>query len=312
MIESLAATRYKSKLDMRSGFWQVSLSERAKDLCSFCLPSGRILRPLCMPFGLQGAPGTFQELMEILLGKTKQFPEAREILKAGHLASFFDDTGLGTQTLAEHYTLLECYLKVCLENHVRIKLSKCEFLQENLDYLGFELGWGWWKPSANKVHPLMSAKIGSLKDLQRFLGALNFYRRHIKNFTFSSAPLTNLLRKNSPWRWTAVEETCLNELKQKLCDITQIGTPRGTGEMIMITDSSDIGGGATLFQWQTLENEQVPHGLYKTTGLNPDGTIKHDYPSHFYLLPLGNWNWKWSPKRQKYHIWELEIGRAHV
>ena len=68
-----------------------------------------------MPFGLQGAPGTFQELMEILLGKTKQFPEAREILKAGHLASFFDDTGLGTQTLAEHYTLLECYLKVCLE-----------------------------------------------------------------------------------------------------------------------------------------------------------------------------------------------------
>ena len=80
----------------------------------------------------------------------------------------------------------------------------------------------------------------------------------------------------------------------------------GTGEMIMITDSSDIGGGATLFQWQTLEHEQVPHGLYKTTGLNPDGTIKHDYPSHFYLAPLGNWNWKWSPTRQKYHIWELE------
>ena len=77
--------------------------------------------------------------------------------------------------------------------------------------------------------------------------------------------------------------------------------------MIIVTDASDVGGGATLFQWQTLEQEQIPHGLDKTTGLKPDGTIKHDYPSHFYLVPLGNWNWKWSPTRQKYHIWELEI-----
>ena len=133
-----------------------------------------------MPFGLQGAPGTFQELMEILIGKTKQDQTARKILQNAHLASFFDDTGLGTQTLEEHYTLLEKYLEVCKENHVRIKLSKCEFLQENMDYLGFELGWGWWKPSSKKVDPLMSAKVTSLKDLQRFLGALNFYRRHKK------------------------------------------------------------------------------------------------------------------------------------
>ena len=57
MVESLAKCRYKSKHDMRSGFWQVGLSERAKDLCTFCIPSGRCFRPLCMPFALQGAPG---------------------------------------------------------------------------------------------------------------------------------------------------------------------------------------------------------------------------------------------------------------
>jgi hypothetical protein len=154
MVESLAATRFKSKMDMRSGFWQVSLSDRAKDLCSFCLPSGRILRPLCMPFGLQGAPGTFQELMEILTGKAKQDPKVREILKnEGHLASFFDDTGLGTQTLEDHFYLLEKYFEVCRDNHVRIKLSKCEFLQEKMEYLGFELGWAWLEALQQKIAP---------------------------------------------------------------------------------------------------------------------------------------------------------------
>ena len=56
LFESLAKCRFKSKLDMRSGFWQVGLSERAKNLCTFCIPSGRCFRPLCMMFGLQGAP----------------------------------------------------------------------------------------------------------------------------------------------------------------------------------------------------------------------------------------------------------------
>ena len=52
LVESLAKCRYKTKLDMRSGFWQVGLSERAKNLCAFCIPSGRCFRPLCMMFGL--------------------------------------------------------------------------------------------------------------------------------------------------------------------------------------------------------------------------------------------------------------------
>ena len=145
LVESLAKCRFKSKLDMRSGFWQVGLSERAKDLCAFCLPSGRILRPLCMMFGLQGAPGIFQELVEILACETRQNPKVREILENGHLASFFDDTRLGSQTEDEHFFLLEEYFKVCLKNQVRIKLSKCSFLDTEIEYLGYFLGWETWK-----------------------------------------------------------------------------------------------------------------------------------------------------------------------
>jgi len=191
MVESLAKCHYKSKLDMRSGFWQVGLSDRAKDLCTFCVPSDRCFRPLCMPFGLQGAPGVFQELMEILASQCKHDPKVREILVNGHLASFFDDTGLGTQTEEEHYFLLEKWFQTCLTNQIRINLSKCSFFETEIDYLGYSLGWGTWKPSSKRVQAILNYfKVQNVKELRSFLGAMNFYRRHVKNFTFHHPPLS--------------------------------------------------------------------------------------------------------------------------
>ena len=154
LVESLAKCKFKSKLDMRSGFWQVGLTDRAKDLSTFCLPSGRCLRPLCMMFGLQGAPGIFQELMEILASQCKEDPKVRKVLEEGHLASFFDDTGVGSQDEESHFFLLEAYFKVCLKNNIRIKLSKCSFFERNIEYLGFDLGWGQWSQSKKRIQAI--------------------------------------------------------------------------------------------------------------------------------------------------------------
>ena len=80
MIENMAKQRFKSKLDLRSGFWQVGLTDRAKDLTAFTIPNGRCFRWNCMPFGLQGAPGIFQEMMELLIQKVKMQPNMRDLL----------------------------------------------------------------------------------------------------------------------------------------------------------------------------------------------------------------------------------------
>lgn len=154
MVENLARCRFKSKLDLRSGFWQIGLSDRAKELTVFTTPNGRCFRWSCMPFGLQGAPGVFQEMMEILVAKVKMSPLLKEILVKGYIGAFFDDCGIGTQNEETHLTLLESFLKVCLENNVRIKLSKCEFMKEEIEYLGYHIGWGTWKPTPKKVEAL--------------------------------------------------------------------------------------------------------------------------------------------------------------
>ena len=79
--------------------------------------------------------------------------------------------------------------------------------------------------------------------------ACNLYRRHIHNFTNSSAPLTDLIKKTTPWRWTATEEERFQELKKKTASSNCLGVPHPRGEIVLITDASDVGGGGTIYQW---------------------------------------------------------------
>ena len=129
------------------------------------------------------------------------------------MEAHIDDVILGTNTQADHVLLLREFFIVCQENHLRIKLEKCEVMKEEMEYLGFDVGYGWWKPAASKMQPLQDMQIGDdpkkrLHDVRSFVGACNFYRRHIPNFTYSCAPLTDLIKKATPWRWTAREEEC--------------------------------------------------------------------------------------------------------
>ena len=101
------------------------------------------------------------------------------------------------------------------------------------------------------------------------------------------------------------EEQALNELKRKLENAVKLGTPQPTGEIVMVTDSSETGGGACLFQWQTL-NPEVLKDCH-TQGVNADGSLKHNYPNDATLTPLGNWNWKWNSTRQAYDTHQKEL-----
>ena len=141
-------------------------------------------------------------------------------------------------TKEDHVLLLREFFIVCQENHLRIKLEKCEFMKEEMEYLGFDVGYGWWKPAASKMQPLQDMQIRDdpkkgLHDVRSFVGACNFYRRHIHNFTYSSAPLTDLIKKTTPWRWTSREEECFQELKKKIASSNCLGVPRPEGEIVL-------------------------------------------------------------------------------
>ena len=137
------------------------------------------------------------------------------------MAAHIDDVSLGTNTQEDHVLLLGEFFIVCQENHLQIKFEKCQFMKEEMEYLGFDVGYGWWKPAVSKMQPLQNMQIRDdpkkgLHDVKNFVGACNFYRQHIHNFPYCSAPLTNLIKKTTPRRWNAREEECFQELKKKM------------------------------------------------------------------------------------------------
>ena len=312
-LERIAECRYKTKMEIRSGFGQVDLTAAAQELLAFMTPKGRMFKWKVMPFRVANATALFQELMNKILYILRRRPLVQELISRGaEMESHIDDVCLGTNTQDDHVLLLREFFIVCQEDHLRIKLQKCEFMKEEMEYLGFDVGYGWLKPAASKMQPLQDMQIHDdpkegLRDLRSFVGAFNFYERHIRNFTYSSAPLTDLIKKAIPSRWTARGEECFQELKRKIASSNCLGVPRPKDEIVLITDASDVGGGGTIYQWQELNRAELTHCPYHTSGLNRDCSLKHDYPtSEWRLVPLGHWNWKWNQARSNYSTYDQE------
>ena len=312
--ERIAKCRFKTTMDKCSGFWQVDLTRGAQELLAFVTPKARVFRWEVMPFGVAKAPPLFQELMNKILYILRRRPLVQELVSRGaEMEAQIDDVSLGTNTLEDHILLLQEFFTVCHENHLRIKLEKYEFMREEMEYVGSHVGYGWWKPAASKMQPLQDMQIRDdpkkgLHDVRSFIGACIFCRRHIHNFTYSSAPLTDLIKKTNPWRWTHKEEACFQELKKKTSSTNCLGVPRPKGEITLVTDACDVGGGGTLYQWQDLNPAELSHCQFQTSGPNRDGTLNHDYPANEWrLVPLGSWNWKWNQARSNYSTYDQEL-----
>ena len=231
-----------------------------------------------------------------------------------------------------HVLLLREFFTVCQEIHLRIKLEKSQFMKEEMEYLGFDVGYAWWKPAASEMQPppYMQSRHDpkkGLHDVRRFVGACNFYRRHIHNFTYSSAPLTDVINKTTPWRWTAREEECFQDLRKKIASSNCLfcterrllwlarpsssnclGVPRPKGDIVLITDASDVRRGGMIYQWQELNPAELTNCHYRTSGWNRGGSLKDDYPStEWQLVPPGQWNWKRNQARSNYSTYDQEL-----
>ena len=177
-LEKIASCRYKTKMDKRSGFWQVDLTPNAQELLAFISPHGRVLKRKVMPFGVGNTPSLFQELMNKILSILCRRPMVKELISRGaQMEAHIDDVCLGTKTQADRLILLGEFFAVCKENHTRLNLEKCEFIQQTMLYLGFHIGYEWWTLVASKAKPRMDAKVRDedpkkgLHDVRSFIGA---------------------------------------------------------------------------------------------------------------------------------------------
>ena len=132
-LEKIASCRCKTKMDSRNGFWQVDLMSNAQESLAFITPQARVFKWKVMLFGMANAPALFQELMNKILSILRRRPKVQELISRGaQMEPHINDVCLGTNTQEDHLILLGELFAVCQENHTRLKLEKCGFMQETM------------------------------------------------------------------------------------------------------------------------------------------------------------------------------------
>ena len=158
-----------------------------------------------MPYGVASAPAVFQKLMENILSGIPK------------VVSYLDDILVTGKDDAEHLTTLKAVFNRLQQFGLRLKLPKCRFLQQSVEYLGHLVDAKGLHATPSKVKALIEAPAQrNITELRAFLGLLNYYSRFLNNLSHLIHPLNNLLRKGQKWEWTTACAAAFNEAKQAL------------------------------------------------------------------------------------------------
>ena len=241
LLDSFEGSTIFTALDLAQGYHQLRVAEQDIHKTAFKTQYG--LFEFCvMPFGLTNAPATFQRVMTHILQP--------------HINSFvlvyLDDILVFSRTKEEHLKHLETVCSLLAEHDFRLRLDKCHFGKNKLNYLGHTISASGIQPESSKLEAVRTwPKPHSVVQVQQFLGFCNFYRRYVKNFSKIAEPLYALTRKgNVGFQWSLKCNSAFALLKQKLCSAPVLLVPK-TGplsEFVVSTDASKYALGAVLLQ----------------------------------------------------------------
>ena len=188
VINCLNGAKVFSKMNVQWGFNNIRIKEGDKEKAAFITSEGLFKLTVMFP-GLTNSPATFQTMMNTIL---------QPVILEGHVQVYIDDILVYTQTKEECQAHIRWVLQILKENRLFLKLEKCEFEKDHMDYLGVVV-------SANRV-VMDPVKVKAIKDwpmpqklveVQEFIGFLNFYQRFFEGFSWIARPLHNLTKKDT-------------------------------------------------------------------------------------------------------------------
>ena len=171
LINNMRSKKVFTKMDLRWGFNNVRIKEGDEWKGAFTMHIG-FFEPTVMFFGMTNSPATFQAMMNEIL---------RDLINKGKVVAFVDNVLVGTETKKEHDEIVEEILRRLEENDLYIKPEKCVWKARKIGFLGIIIGPNGIEMEVEKVDRVLSwPQPKNVKDVRKFLGLVNYYRRFIK------------------------------------------------------------------------------------------------------------------------------------
>ena len=238
LIDRMSGAKVFSKIDLRSGYWQMPIRPSDTEKTAFRTRYGHF-EMLVVPFGLTNAPPHFTNMIQDLLCD----------MLDDFVVVFLDDICIYSQNVTEHAKHVEKVLARLAEHKLFAKGLKCDFAVSEVEYLGYVVSPDGLGPMQAKVKAIAEWKTPrNVSDVRSFLGLVSYYRKFIPNFARIAAPLNDLVKKDVQWQWGTNEQSAMRELQDRMQKHPLLILPRSDLPYTVITDASQIAYGAVLTQ----------------------------------------------------------------
>src|SRR5260221_2490314 len=195
-----------------------------------------------MFFRLCNSPVMFQTMMNNIL---------RDFIHNGEAICYMDDILIYSRTLSDHQWIFRQVLTTLRKWRLFLKPEKCKFEQKEVKYLGLVISKDYVAMDLTKVCRVMEWPTPTkVKEVQSFLGFVNFYQKFICNFSDVTCPLYALTRKTQWWVWGSPEQKAFDALKKAVTSAPVLTFPSQSSRFCLECDASNFATRVVLSQAQ--------------------------------------------------------------
>ena len=234
LLVQFSDSNYFSKLDLRKRYWQIELTDETCHITTFAV-FGHLFRFKRLPFGIKGASGAMDLLMNLVLQGLDG------------VAKLQDDVDVHGRTREEHDKRLSAVLDPMAEHGVTLNIKNCEFLKHEIKILGHIFGDTGVSADPGKVEAITDMpRPTTVSQLRSFRSSISFLQHYTPNMASLLEPLHKLNRKNTRWKRNTEHEAAFRKAKPVICNSPCLTLYQTEAEHKLVVDGSPSASSAVL------------------------------------------------------------------
>lgn len=217
-----------STIDLKGAYQQLGVDKESQKLLTMNTPFG-LFRFKRLPFGISPAPSIFQKTM-------------MKIFEDMELVIYLDDIIVAADNEQEMKTILNKMFERMSKFNLRINYEKSKFFLNKVKFLGHIVSDKGIEPDREKIKAMLeTAAPTSVKELQSFIGLVEYYSKFLPRINERLEPLFKLLKKNNKWIWSEKEQKCFEEVRAAIENAQILCHYDSDKDLILSCDASDKG-----------------------------------------------------------------------